>query len=61
MFHAIVSVMAVKIQFSSPNIVRRSVICPGILIKKKLIQKNVSSNLILITNRNTSVSFHILF
>ena len=30
-FHAIVSVMAVKIQFNSPNMVRRSLSWPGIL------------------------------
>lgn len=35
-FHAIVSVMAVNIQFNSPNIVLLSFNCPGIL---KMIQQ----------------------
>lgn len=35
-FQAIVSVMAVKIQFSSPNIVRLSLNCPGTLQKFKV-------------------------
>jgi hypothetical protein len=35
-FQAIVSVMAVKIQFSSPNIVRLSLNCPGTLQNSSL-------------------------
>lgn len=42
-FHAIVSVIAVNIQFSSPNIVLLSVINPGILRTRRTFAKIVSA------------------